>query len=45
MGNLLNKIIFNAPHEGLYEKLDIDFIYIETEDNEKIAAHYINRYE
>ncbi|SCM23173.1 alpha/beta hydrolase, putative [Plasmodium chabaudi chabaudi] len=43
MGNVINKMIFNVPHEGFYEKLDIDFIYIETEDNEKIAAHYINR--
>ncbi|CRG93107.1 alpha/beta hydrolase, putative [Plasmodium gallinaceum] len=43
MGNFLNKIIFNAPSEGSFENFDLDLIYIETENHEKVAAHFINR--
>lgn len=44
MGNVVNKIVFNAPYEGCFEKFDLDFIFIEIENKEKVAAYFINRY-
>ncbi|ANQ05870.1 Uncharacterized protein PCOAH_00001800 [Plasmodium coatneyi] len=43
MGNILNGFIFNNPIEGCYEKFRLDFIFVETESGDRIAAHFINR--
>ncbi|SBT74781.1 alpha/beta hydrolase, putative [Plasmodium malariae] len=43
MGNVVNKIVFNAPYEGCFEKFDLDFIFIEIENKEKVATYFINR--
>ncbi|GAB64489.1 alpha/beta hydrolase, partial [Plasmodium cynomolgi strain B] len=43
MGNTLNRFIFNNPVEGCYEKFRLDFIFVETECGDRIAAHFINR--
>ncbi|VWU48580.1 alpha/beta hydrolase, putative [Hepatocystis sp. ex Piliocolobus tephrosceles] len=43
MGNVINKIVFNNPPEGSYDKFDIDFTFIKAANNEMVAAHFINR--
>lgn len=43
MGNIFDRFIFSAPLESSFERIDLNMIYIETENKEIVSAYFINR--